>query len=108
MTEKLGVDVGGVITESGNEMFSEQFLQAKQMEGAFEALTKLRSRFDDHIYVVSKCGVRMQQKTVEWMRHHGFRELLVFHKVRWSSVWNATIRVELHNDSDSHTSSTIG
>ena len=72
MVEKLGVDVGGVITEGGNEMFTEQFLLAKQMEGAFDALTKLQSRFGDRIYVVSKCGVRMQQKTVEWMNHHRF------------------------------------
>lgn len=73
----LGIDIGNVITEGGNEMFSPQFLNARQMPGAFESIKKLVTEIfgPEKVFLVSKCGPKMQQKTVEWLRHHNFYEL---------------------------------
>lgn len=73
----LGIDIGNVITEGGNEMFSPQFLNARQMPGAFESIQKLVTEIfgPEKVFLVSKCGVNMQRKTVEWLRHHKFYEL---------------------------------
>jgi hypothetical protein len=70
----LGIDIGNVITEGGNEMFSSQFLSARQMPGAFGAIKKLVTEIfgPEKVFLVSKCGVKMQDKTREWLQHHNF------------------------------------
>lgn len=75
--EILGIDIGNVITQVGNEIFSPNFLEAKQMPGAFEGIRKLvSSRFGpDNVFLVSKCKDRMQKRTAEWLKHHNFYEV---------------------------------
>ena len=73
----LGIDIGNVITEGGNEMFGAQFLNTRQMPSAFEAVKELVANVfgPEKVFLVSKCGVKMQEKTREWLRHHKFYEL---------------------------------
>ena len=72
----LGVDIGGVITKGGNEIFTDAFLESPQMGGAFEAVRMLvANRFGNNVYLVSKCGENMQKKTRLWLSHHRFYEV---------------------------------
>lgn len=74
--EVLGIDIGGVITAGGNEMFTEDFLAVQVMPDCFEVIKRLvAEKFGERVYLVSKCGTRMQQKSSEWLAHHKFFDL---------------------------------
>ncbi len=73
----LGVDVGGVIIDRVNDktdtsFFGENYLKSKAVPEAFETLSKLMPIFGSKIYIVSKCGWNIQQKTLRWMAHNDF------------------------------------
>jgi len=71
----LGIDIGNVITAGGNEIFNINFLETKQMPGAFEMIKKLVAHFDRaHVWLVSKCGERTEQRTKQWLESYGFYE----------------------------------
>jgi hypothetical protein len=78
MIEKLGVDVGGVIIDRINDntdtsFFSDNYLATTAVPGAFEALARLSAeQFDSRVFLVSKCGPRVEAKTREWLAHHDF------------------------------------
>jgi len=78
MIEKLGVDVGGVIIDRVNDktdtsFFGDNYLRTTAVPGAFEALARLNAgRFEGRIYLVSKCGPRIEARTRAWLAHHGF------------------------------------
>ncbi|MCA9354449.1 MAG: hypothetical protein KC877_02940 [Candidatus Kaiserbacteria bacterium] len=79
--EALGVDVGGVIIDKVNDntdtsFFSENFLNTSASPEVFRVLTRLvRERFGDRVFIVSKCGKRVEEKTLAWFAHHQFFEL---------------------------------
>jgi len=76
--ETLGVDIGGVIIDRSNDntdtsFFSDNYLSIPPVTGAFEALRRLSNeRFGARIYLVSKCGPRIQAKTLAWLKHRNF------------------------------------
>ena len=78
MAEILGVDVGGVIIDRVNDntdtsLFSDNYLATTAVPGAFEALARLTAgRFGGQVFLVSKCGARVEAKTREWLHHHDF------------------------------------
>ena len=78
--EVLGVDIGGVIIDRVNDdsdtsFFADGYLESTAVVGAFAALARLNAeRFHGEIYLVSKCGRRIEARTREWLRHHGFWE----------------------------------
>ena len=78
MAEILGVDVGGVIIDRVNDaldtsFFGDNYLQTPAVAGAFDALRSLNTgRFAGRVFLVSKCGPRVQAKTLAWLEHHGF------------------------------------
>ena len=79
MKEVLGVDVGGVIIDRVNDgtdtsFFGRNFLQTTAVPCVFEVLEKLSKRFD-RIVLVSKCGERIQDQTLQWLTHHDFYSL---------------------------------
>jgi hypothetical protein len=80
MREALGVDVGGVIIQrrgglSDTSFARRVFLETPAIPGALEALRRLVSeRFGGRVYLVSKCGPRIQVKTLRWLKHHRFHE----------------------------------
>ena len=77
MTDTLGVDVGGVIIDRVNDaldtsFFGDNYLQTTAVPGAFAALRRLNAgRFAGRVHLVSKCGARVQAKTLDWLAHHG-------------------------------------
>jgi hypothetical protein len=80
--EVLGVDIGGVIIDRINDgtdtsFFSDNYLNTTAVPGAFDALRQLGAspRFGDKIFLVSKCGKRVQDKTLHWLNYHRFYDL---------------------------------
>lgn len=81
-TRILGVDVGGVLIDrvadnTDTSFFSDRFLETPAVADAFDTLAHLvRARFGGRAHVVSKCGQRVQQKTVLWLAHHRFHDIV--------------------------------
>lgn len=79
-TATLGVDIGGVIIDRANDnsdtsFFSDNFLSTTAVPGVFDALRILvDKRFGERVYLVSKCGRRVQDRTLTWLDHHRFYE----------------------------------
>src|SRR4051812_21091555 len=77
----LGVDIGGVIIAKTNDhtdtsFFSDNFLNSTPVPKVFESLRELVDRrFGKHVHLVSKCGRRTQEKTLQWLEHHNFYQL---------------------------------
>jgi hypothetical protein len=74
----IGIDVGGVIIDRANDntaqsFLGSNFLQAAAVPGAFDAIRRLfMERFGPHVYLVSRCGLSIQEKTSLWLQHHDF------------------------------------
>jgi hypothetical protein len=81
----LGIDIGRVIISaarpggrsdtsflSGSE---EVALSTPASEGAFEAIRDLVVAFEERVWLVSKCGPRIQKLTSRWFRKHRFHEI---------------------------------
>lgn len=76
--EKLvfGVDIGGVIIDRANDdtdtsFFGPNYLESTAVAGAFESLQMLvQAGFC--IFLVSKCGEKIEGKTRKWLAHHSF------------------------------------
>ena len=72
----LGIDIGYVLIAGGNEIFTDKFLSAPAVPGAFETVRELvEKRFGANVHLVSKCSYNMQRKTREWLKDHRFYEL---------------------------------
>lgn len=50
----------------------EQALRSPATEDAFEVLARLVRRFEGRVWVISKCGERVQQRTLAWLDYHNF------------------------------------
>ncbi len=81
MKEKLGVDVGGVIIDAvrndntDTSFLSDNYLTTTAVPDAFNSLRHLvGSRFHENVFVVSKCGPVVEDKTRRWFTHHHFHE----------------------------------
>jgi hypothetical protein len=78
---RLGVDIGRVIIEGDGPDTSfvggseEEALRAPEIRGAFEALARLRPDFGGRIWLVSKCGKRVEARTRLWLARHRFFEI---------------------------------
>jgi hypothetical protein len=77
---RLGVDIGRVIIEGDGPDTSfvggseEEALRAPEVRGSFEALTRLRLHFVGRIWLVSKCGKRVEARTRRWLAQRRFFE----------------------------------
>ena len=79
---RLGIDFGRVIqggaAETGEEdtVFlaggPEEAMRTPATPGAFEVLPRLVARFGGRAWVISKCGERVQRRTLQWLDHHDF------------------------------------
>jgi hypothetical protein len=82
MNARLGVDFGRVIhggaAEPGDEdtVFltgdDDEALHSPATPGAFVVLPRLVERFQNQVWVISKCGERIQNRTLQWLDHHDF------------------------------------
>ncbi|WP_299614949.1 hypothetical protein [Pelagibius sp.] len=74
--ESLGVDIGGVVIarvdpRSDTSFFGDNYLETPAVPGAIEALRRLaEERFGENLFLVSKCGLKTEQRTREWLSHH--------------------------------------
>jgi hypothetical protein len=79
---RLGVDIGRVIIEGGDRpfgggedtAFAGAALATPAVPGVFDALPRLVERFEGRVWLVSKCGERVEGLTRAWMDHHRFAE----------------------------------
>ncbi len=77
---RLGLDIGGVlISPSGGSADTSLFgktlveaLRSPPVDGMFEHVPILVQRFHQEVWLVSKCGPRIQERTLRWLDHHQF------------------------------------
>lgn len=76
---RLGVDIGRVIIDGTSHpdggdtaFFTGDHLRTPAMAGMFELLPGLVERFDGRAWLISKCGPRVQGRTLDWLAHHDF------------------------------------
>lgn len=72
---RIGIDIGNVIiggAGADTSFFSDDFLRTPEIPGAFEAITELASAYD--VWLLSKCGQKVQDKTLIWLSKHLFFE----------------------------------
>lgn len=80
---KVGIDIGNVLTtkdtDNPSAAFSNdpyQYLNAPQMEGAYDSVRELVEMFGtENVYLVSKCGKKMQEKSAKWLKYQRFYEI---------------------------------
>jgi hypothetical protein len=81
--QRLGIDIGRVIIEGdrpgGDTNFIgggiDDVLATPAIDGAFEAITRLTARLGGQVWLGSKCGKRMEEKTRIWLAHSRFFEV---------------------------------
>jgi hypothetical protein len=90
MKLRLGIDIGGVIihtdTDNPSLFFEENYLDAEPKQHAFESIANLVNLFGaDNVFIVSKCGIKIQYRSREWLLQKDFykkthfkRENLIF------------------------------
>lgn len=80
---KLGIDVGRVLISPGESSASdtsfiggslEDALQTPPYDDMFDVVPALVERFGGQVWIVSKCGPRIQERTLQWFEHHRFHE----------------------------------
>lgn len=81
---RLGVDIGRVIIDGSSHPSGDDTAFFKgglanavatpPMAGVFEVLPRLVELFDGRVWLVSKCGPRVQQRTLAWLAHHRFHD----------------------------------
>lgn len=77
---RIGVDIGRVIINGdGNSPDTSFFgqseteaLRTPAVPGAFAAVAELVRRFEGRVYLVSKCGPKIQARSLAWLDHHDF------------------------------------
>jgi hypothetical protein len=79
---RLGVDIGRVIIsgashpEGGDTAFFQGdeavMLATPEVPGAVEAIAELVELFAGRVWLVSKCGPRVQARTLRWLAAHDF------------------------------------
>jgi hypothetical protein len=75
---RIGVDIGRVIINgdgSDTAFFGHsqvEAMRAPAVAGAFDAIAELVRRFEGRVYLVSKCGAKIQARSLAWLDHHGF------------------------------------
>jgi hypothetical protein len=79
---RLGIDIGRVIINGpahpggGDTAFFEgdepTMLATPEMDGAVAAIDRLMTLFTGRVWLVSKCGPRVQARTLRWLEGHDF------------------------------------
>jgi hypothetical protein len=81
---RLGIGIGKVIINGpghpggGDTAFFQGdetvMLATPEMEGAFDAIRRLNAPFAGRVWLVSKCGARVQERTRRWLDAHSFHQ----------------------------------
>lgn len=85
MIKRIGIDVGGVIINSlandntDTSFRGDDFMKTTAVPGVFEAVKQLVARHgSENIFIVSKCGTVIENKTRLWLPGNGFYEYTGF------------------------------
>jgi hypothetical protein len=76
LIEKIGIDVGGVIIDKVNDgtdtsFMWDNYLETTAVPQAIESIKLLVERMSaQNVFIVSKCGQKVQNKTRHWLSHH--------------------------------------
>ncbi len=74
----LGIDIGGVISDklTDGRVTDASLASARPIEGSLESIARLVANFGpEDVFLVSKCGWRMQRRTKLWLRAIHFHSL---------------------------------
>ena len=79
---RFGIDIGNVIIDGpahpagGNTAFFEgdeaTLLATPAASGMFESVASLVERFEGRVWLVSKCGARVQERSMRWLHGNEF------------------------------------
>lgn len=75
---RIGVDIGRVIINgdgADTNFFGHdpvEALRTPAVPGAFAAVGSLVEQFDGRVWLISKCGPKIQARSMAWLDHHGF------------------------------------
>lgn len=78
---RLGIDIGHVIVAGPRNRNEDTgffdgdeaaLLATPEMPGAFEAIGRLVLLFEAEVWLISKCGPRIQERTLRWLDGHNF------------------------------------
>src|SRR4051812_37338303 len=79
---RLGVDIGRVIIDGSSHPAGADtaffngdeatMLATPEMPGALDTLATLTRLFEGRVWLVSKCGPRVQERTLRWLAGHDF------------------------------------
>ena len=79
---RLGIDIGRVIIDgpahpgAGDTAFfagdEATMLATPEVDGAVESVARLVVRFERRVWLISKCGPRIQARTERWLAAHEF------------------------------------
>jgi tRNA(Leu) C34 or U34 (ribose-2'-O)-methylase TrmL len=74
MTQRLGIDIGRVIIDGpgGGDTAFVTGAEAPEVPGAVAAIARLVTAFGGQVWLVSKCGTRVQDRTLRWLAAHDF------------------------------------
>lgn len=79
MSKRIGLDVGGVIIDAINndgtdtDLRGDNFMKATPVADAYDAVRKLVTYYGAHnIFIISKCGEVIEEKTRKWLVGNGF------------------------------------
>lgn len=76
LVERLGVDIGGPIMASPNDLFfSDRYLEVPIVPGVLPSLARLRTRFGAHIYLIS-VNTRRRPQALEILAKHRILDLV--------------------------------
>jgi hypothetical protein len=79
---RLGIDIGRVIIDGsshphgGDTAFFDgdeaTMLATPEVPGALDSIAPLTASFDGRVWLISKCGLRVQERTLRWLDGHDF------------------------------------
>lgn len=77
---RLGIDLGRVIVGDGGGRADTSFIGGSEedamrtppIDGAFETIRELVPHFGGRVWLVSKCGSRIEGRSRRWLLHWGF------------------------------------
>jgi len=83
---RLGIDIGGVIIHRSEgedtSFFGGNFLQTPAEPDCFESIKKLVDMFgSENVFIVSKCGKTIQEKSLQWLEYYKFFEITGMRKI---------------------------
>jgi hypothetical protein len=79
-TAVLGIDIGRVIIAGRPDGPDTSFfhgdtaamLRTPPVDGVYECVRRLTEWFEARVWLVSKCGPRIQRRSLDWLEHHRF------------------------------------